>query len=227
VLPFPGGIEALPNGLLIFSAAAALLYLAILRQPASLKRAIIKTLSVTILTGLAITQGAPIALLIALLLACAGDFLLAMDGETSFQAGLSNFLMAQVALIIFFVSHYSNQPMRWMSEPWRIALAGMTVFHSIYLAGTLWRRLPRELGALIVAYAVVITVMGLFALAYAPMTVLGGVALFYFSDTLIAHEHFLMDTKVNQHPVVSPLAWITYYLAQTFILLGVLTLGGQ
>jgi uncharacterized membrane protein YhhN len=221
VLPFPGGIEALPNGLLIFSAAAALLYLAILRQPASLKRAIIKTLSVTILTGLAITQGAPIALLIALLLACAGDFLLAMDGETSFQAGLSNFLMAQVALVVLFLSHYSTAPMRWSAEPWRIAVALATVGHSIYLARILWQKLPQELGALIVAYAVVITVMALFALAYAPLVVLAGVALFYFSDTLIAHEHFLLDIKVNQHPLVSPLAWISYFLAQSLIVIGV------
>jgi uncharacterized membrane protein YhhN len=223
VLPFPGGIEALPNGLLIFSAAASSVYLAILRQPASLKRAVVKTLSVALLLGVAIAQGAPMALIFALLLACSGDFLLARDGETSFQAGLSSFLMAQVALIVFFVSHYSLAPMRWTAEPWRIAIAVATLAHSSYLARILWRKLPRELGALIVAYAVVITVMALFALAYAPLILLAGVALFYFSDTLIAHEHFLMDTKVNQHALVSPLAWVTYFLAQCLIVIGVVT----
>lgn len=221
MLPFPGGIEALPNGLLIFSAAASSIYLGILRQPASFKRALIKTLSIALLLGVAVAQGAPMSLIIALVLACAGDFLLAIDGETSFQAGLSNFLMAQVALIVFFVSHYSNLPMRWTLEPWRMAVAAAVVLHSVYLARVLWRKLPRELGALIVAYAVVITVMALFALAYAPLVLLTGVALFYFSDTLIAHEHFLMDIKVNQHALVSPLAWITYFLAQCLIVIGV------
>jgi uncharacterized membrane protein YhhN len=226
VLPFPGGIEALPNGLLIFSAAAASMYLAILRQPASLKRAIVKTLSIALLAGLALTQGAPIALIVALCLAGTGDFLLATDGELSFQAGLSSFLLAQAALVIFFLTQYSAHAMHWSAEPWRIGLAAIVVGHSAYLAHILWRKLPRELGAQLMAYAVVITVMALFALAYAPLTVLAGVGLFYFSDTLIAHEHFLMDTQVNHHAVVSPLIWITYYLAQLFILLGVLTLGG-
>jgi uncharacterized membrane protein YhhN len=221
VLPFPGGIEALPNGLLIFSAAASSLYLAILRQPASFKRALVKTLSIVLLLGVAISQGAPMALLLALALACAGDFLLASDGETSFQAGLSSFLMSQVALIVFFLSHYSLEPMRWSAEPWRLAVAAAVLVHSVYLARILWLKLPRELGALIAAYAVVITVMALFALAYAPLILLAGVGLFYFSDTLIAHEHFLMDTKVNQHAVVSPLAWVTYFLAQCFIVIGV------
>jgi uncharacterized membrane protein YhhN len=220
VLPFPGGIEALPNGLLIFSAAAALLYLTILRQPASLKRAIVKTLSIALLAAIAFSQGAPIALIAALGLAGVGDFLLATDGEMSFQAGLSSFLLAQAALVILFLTHYSAQPMHWSAEPWRIGLAAMVVGHSAYLARILWRKLPRELGAQITAYAVVITVMALFALAYAPLTVLAGVGLFYFSDTLIAHEHFLMGTKVNQHAVVSPLAWITYFLAQSLIVLG-------
>jgi uncharacterized membrane protein YhhN len=221
VLPFPGGIEALPNGLLIFSAAASSLYLAILRQPASFKRALVKTLSTALLLGIAISQGAPMALLLALAMACAGDYLLARDGETSFQAGISSFLMAQVALIVFFLSHYSLESMRWSSEPWRLAVAAAALAHSVYLARILWRKLPQELGALIVAYAVVITVMALFALAYAPLIVLAGVALFYLSDTLIAHEHFLMDTKVNQHALVSPLAWITYFLAQCLIVIGV------
>ncbi len=221
MLPFPGGIEALPNGLLMFSAAAAVLYLIALRQPASLKRAIVKTLSIALLAGIALTQGAPLALLAALFLACTGDFLLAMDGEMSFQAGLSSFLMAQVALVIYFLSQYSAEPMLWLAEPWRIALAGVAVVHSIYLARILWQKLPQELGALIMAYAVVITVMALFALAYAPPMVLAGVALFYLSDTLIAHEHFLMDTKVNQHPVISPAIWVTYFFAQSLIVLGV------
>jgi uncharacterized membrane protein YhhN len=222
VLPFPGGIESLQNGLLIFSAAAALLYLFIIPQPATLKRAVIKTLAIALLACAALAGGGPIVLIIALSLACAGDFLLALEGNVMFQAGLSSFLLAQIALVFLFVGQYDEEPMRWLSQPWRMLLAALCAGHSVYLARILWRKLPRELGAQIIAYALVITVMALFALAYAPLMVLAGVTLFYFSDTLIAHEKFLLQGKVNQHPVISPLIWITYYLAQALIVLGVL-----
>jgi uncharacterized membrane protein YhhN len=222
VLPFPGGIESLQNDLLIFSAAAGCLYLFMIPQPASLKRAVIKTLAIALLAAAALAGGGPIVLVVALSLACAGDFLLALEGDAMFQAGLSSFLLAQIALVFLFVGQYDDEPMRWASQPWRILLAVLCVWHSVYLAQILWRKLPRELGAQIVAYALVITVMALFALAYAPLTVLAGVTLFYLADTLIAHEQFLLEGEVNQHPVLSPLIWIAYYLAQVMITLGVL-----
>ncbi len=222
MLPFPGGIESLQNGLLIFSAAASLLYLFIIPQPAALKRAVIKTFAIALLACAALAGGGPIVLIIALSLACAGDFLLALDGDEMFQAGLSSFLLAQIALVFLFVGQYDDEPMRWTSQPWRILLAALCAGHSAYLTQILWRELPRELGAQIIAYALVITVMALFALAYAPLTVLAGVTLFYVSDTLIAHERFLMDGEVNKHPVISPMIWITYYLAQALIVVGVL-----
>ena len=222
MLPFPGGIEALPNGLLIFSAAAASLYFFIIPQPSSPKRAVVKTLSIALLVCAALVSGGPLVLIVALALASAGDFLLAMDGDAMFQAGLSSFLLAQIALVILFAGQYGDEPMRWASEPWRALPALACAAHSVYLARILWRKLPRELGAQIVAYALVITVMALFALAYAPLMVLAGVTLFYVSDTLIAHERFLLEGDINRHPVISPLIWVTYYVAQTLITLGVL-----
>jgi uncharacterized membrane protein YhhN len=222
VLPFPGGIDRLPNGLLILSAAAACLYLFLIPQPASLRRALIKTLAIALLAGIALANGAPTVLIIALALAGAGDFLLALEGEAMFQAGLSSFLLAQIALVFLFVGHYDNAPMRWTAEPWRFLPALACIGHSAYLGQILWRKLPRELGAQIAGYALVITVMALFALAYAPLTVLSGAALFYLSDTLIAHERFMLEGEIDQHPILSPLIWITYYLAQALITLGVL-----
>jgi uncharacterized membrane protein YhhN len=191
-------------------------------HPVTLKRAVIKTIAIALLDGVALAKGAPVALIIALTLAGTGDFLLALGGDAMFQAGLSSFLLAQIALVFLFMGHYDDAPMRWADEPWRFLPALICVLHSAYLGRILWRKLPRELGSQIVAYALVITVMALFALAYAPLTVLAGVALFYLSDTLIAHERFLLEGEVDQHRVLSPLVWVTYYLAQALITLGVL-----
>jgi uncharacterized membrane protein YhhN len=188
---------------------------------------VIKTLAVALLAAAALASGGPIFLNIALALACAGDFLLALEGDGMFQAGLSSFLLAQIALVFLFVSQFDEEPMRWASQPWRVLPAVLCAGHSVYLARMLWRKLPRELGAQIIAYALVITVMAQFALAYAPLAVLAGVTLFYFSDTLIAHERFMPEGRVSQHRLISPLIWITYYLAQALITLGVVLPAGQ
>lgn len=222
MLPFPGGISATQNGLLIFSALAALLYLFTLKEPATVKRAVVKTMSIALLAILAFVANGPTVLIVALVLASLGDYLLAFDGERAFQSGLSSFLLAQIALIVLFLIQYSNIPMMWMEEPWRIALALLVVAHTVQMAWVLWKKLPREMGVPIVAYGAIITLMALSALTYGSVTVVAGVALFYLSDTLIAYERFLIEGEVNSHPVISPAIWVTYYVAQTLITLGVI-----
>lgn len=222
MLPFAGGLAAVPNGLLVFSGAASFLFLMLLRQPASQKRAMVKAASVLLLALLAALTGGPYALLAALLLAAIGDYLLAFDGPNFFQLGLSSFLLAQVAFVLLFFTHYEDLPVLLFDPPWRAALAMAAFAHSIYLAMLLWRKLPRDMGAQIVAYACVITLMALAALTYAPIIVVAGVALFYLSDTLIAYERFILDVKVNEHPIIAPVIWVTYYVAQVAITLGVI-----
>ncbi len=222
MLPFPGGIDAAANGLLVFSVVAAILFLFTLRSPASLKRAIIKTIGILFLAALARDQGAPLPLVLALLFASFGDFLLAFDGERNFQLGLGGFLLAQVALVGLFLNDGSTKAL-WLAEPWRIIIALLILAHSVRLATILWRKLPKAMGGQIVAYALVITMMGIAALAYATPTVISGVMLFILSDTLIAYERFMLDVEVNQHPWISPTIWVTYFCAQLIILLGTLS----
>jgi uncharacterized membrane protein YhhN len=222
MLPFPGGIGATANGLLVFSVVAAILFLFTLRSPPSLKRAIIKTIGILFLAAIARDQGAPLPLILALIFASLGDFLLAFDGDRNFQLGLGGFLLAQVALVVLFLNDYSTTAL-WSVEPWRIVLALMILAHSVRLATKLWRKLPRAMGGQIVAYALVITLMGIAALGYATAEVVGGVMMFILSDTLIAYERFMLDVEVNQHRWVSPTIWLTYYAAQVTILLGTLS----
>jgi uncharacterized membrane protein YhhN len=221
VLPFPGGLNFTPNGLLVFSAASSALFLYYLRAPASLRRAAVKTCAIALLALIAIAMHGPVLLIAALVLSAIGDFLLALESEKSFQAGLGSFLLAQIVLIALFATHFGSD-MLWTAQPWRMAVGIAATVHSAALIWVLVRRLPSNLTAQVGAYGVVITFMALAALAFAPGLAVTGAALFYVSDTLIAFERFLLKTEVNQHPVISPLVWITYYLAQALIMLGVL-----
>ena len=222
MLPFPGGLNFTPNGLLVFSAASSALFLYMLRAPASLRRAAVKTCAIVMLALIAIAMHGPALLIAALILSAIGDFLLALESEKSFQAGLGSFLLAQIILIALFVSQFGESGMQWAAEPWRMALALAASAHSAALMTVLVRRLPQSLTAQVCAYGIVITIMALAALAYAPQLALLGAALFYVSDTLIAYERFLLKTEVNQHPLISPLVWVTYYMAQALITLGIL-----
>lgn len=222
MLDFLRGMTATEVGLLMLSVSAAILFLIIMRLPTSLPRAVVKTLSIAALGALAYAQDAPIALVAALALSAAGDFFLAFDGERNFKTGLPGFLLAQLALAVLFVSSFDGGMGLLIAHPWRIILAALVVFHSFRLALKLWLLLPSSLGWLIVAYALIITITGLSALAYTPLLIVVGAITFIVSDTLIAYERFLLDTSVNQHPWVSPAVWVTYYMAQLVITIGVL-----
>ncbi len=223
MLPFPGGIGATANGLLVFAVIAAILFLFILRAKPSMNRAIVKTIGILFLAAIAHDQGGPLPLVLALLFAASGDFLLAFDGEKAFQIGLAGFLLAQVALVVLFLRDASASAL-WIAEPWRIVMTVLVVAHALRLALILWRKLPRAMGVRIVAYALVITMMGVTALGYATPQVIIGVMLFILSDTLIAYERFIIDVEINQHPWISPAIWSTYFVAQLTILLGTLSM---
>jgi uncharacterized membrane protein YhhN len=197
VLPFPGGLNFTPNGLLVFSAASSALFLYYLRAPASLRRAAVKTCAIALLALIAIAMKGPALLIAALVLSAIGDFLLALESEKSFQAGLGSFLLAQIVLIGLFATHFGSD-MLWTAQPWRIWFGAAASAHSAVLIWILVRRLPSNLTAQVGAYGVVITFMALAALAFAPGLAVMGAALFYVSDTLIAFERFLLKTEVNR-----------------------------
>ena len=173
MLPFPGGLNFTPNGLLVFSAAASMLFLYMLRAPATLRRASVKACAIALLALIAIAMKGPALLVAALILSAIGDFLLALENEKSFQAGLGSFLLAQIILIGLFASHFGSD-MLWAAEPWRNYLAFAAIAHSVVLIWILVKRLPQSLTAQVGAYGVVITFMALAALAFAPgLAVLG------------------------------------------------------
>lgn len=222
MLPFAGGITAASNGLLVFSAIAASVYLAALKHPLSLKRAIIKTITVFLLGVIAWQEGGPAALIIGLFLAAFGDFCLATPGEYSFQIGLSGFLGAQLAYVVLFVEMTNEITFVMITEPWRAMLAVIAIAHTARFGAKLWGHMPNELRPQVIAYAMIITLMSVTALGVANPVVIAGVALFVISDTLIGYEKFIWPRGVDQYAWSEPAVWISYCLAQALITLGIL-----
>lgn len=219
VLPFAGGLAATPNGYLIFSAGAAMLYGLVLSHAPNLRRTIVKTLSIGILAVLAFHLGGPIALILALGFSALGDAFLAYEGDKNFLGGLSSFLIAHIFYVILFV----NQPDEMLIlQPLRLAaIVAMLAFLGFMLV-----RLLPKVGSLkfpVLAYMLVITVMGVSAMGMdKPLAILGAV-MFIASDAILATEKFLMAPDHPQRATSSIAIWALYYIGQLLIALAFLT----
>jgi uncharacterized membrane protein YhhN len=225
-MSFAGELAFFQNGFGMFSLVASALFMALMRRPASLTRAIVKTLAIVSLALLAQQFNAPWLLVFALACAAFGDFLLAFDGDKAFKIGLAGFMLAQLAYVILFFNMAPRTLDLLWQEPLRLVLMLIVLVHSVRLATQLVKCLPPSMGILIAIYALIITLMGFSSLTFANWVIVTGALLFIISDTFVAYERFLLDTKVNQHPWISPVVWITYYFAQTLIAYGVVSATG-
>ncbi|PWR19038.1 lysoplasmalogenase [Zavarzinia compransoris] len=164
--------------------------------------------------------GAPflgVLLVLALALSTAGDVFLALKDEKRwFVFGLGAFLLAHLAFIAIFayvLSHFGA----------RLDAARLVaVVIAAILALALFARLRGGLGEMAVPVAVymaVIVIMVAGALtvpASTPWIALGAV-LFMISDAMIAISRFGAPFQAVHH-----LIWATYYLAQYFLMVGIL-----
>lgn len=221
-MPFPGGISAIENGTLLFSAVSALIYLMVLHRPANFKRATVKTLGVGLLCLLAWMNGGPWLLVVALGLGAAGDYFLAFDGERAFLAGLGSFLAAHLAYIALFASNAGLVPLFHNGSIWRLALLALVLIHGLIMARLLIRAVPGDLKLPVMVYIIAIIAMVAAALAWTPLIVVAGAFLFAFSDTVLAVERFLLVAASNHRKWTAPAVWITYYAAQLIIALAYL-----
>lgn len=218
MLPWPGGIEATQNGAFIIALAAAALYLAYPGTDVGGKRAVIKTVPLSLFAVIAWLAGSPWLLIFGLAFSAVGDFALAFRGEKPFLAGLSAFFVAHVAYIALFVLEAGS--LKWTEEPWRIAVCAALVIHASWMGGKLGRSVPAELKLPVFAYIAVISLMGVAAAAYGSLTVLAGALLFAVSDTLLAAGKFLVPEGDARQPLLKIGVWVTYIAAQVLILLG-------
>lgn len=221
MMPFPGGIEATPNGTLIFSIVAAVLYAFAIDRPPSLKRSAAKTLAVALLAVLAYLQGGPLLLVAALTLSALGDAFLSQDGEKAFLGGLGSFLAAHLAYVALFVAAGSGLSALSGTAWYIVAVMIMAVF-AFGMLRLLWPRISSDLKAPVAIYVAAIFAMGVTALTTKSALVIAGAALFMVSDALLAIEKFLAEAVGRHRPWMRYAVWMLYYLAQLAITLGFL-----
>ncbi|WP_245453377.1 lysoplasmalogenase [Aquibium carbonis] len=214
-------MEAPANGTLILSAVAALLYLALVRQPSSFRRTFAKTASTALLGVLVLVEGGPLLLAAALFLSALGDLFLAEDSGRAFVAGLCSFLVAHLVYVALF-GMAGGGLAAFAAEPWRVAAAAMVVVFAGGMFLGLRPALPGGMVVPVAIYVVAILAMGIAALTLPSPAVIVGAVLFMASDAILASGRFLIPMRSERQAVVAPAVWVLYYTAQACIALGFL-----
>ena len=219
-MPFPGGIENVSNGTLIFSCLLALYYLFVVERPPSHRRTVVKAGSVAMLALLAFMESGPILLFAALVLSAVGDAFLAYRSDRAFMSGLAAFLLGHLAYVALFMLGGSGVE---AIVGWRLALAvAMAVAVAASIA-ILWRGVPDAMKLPVVVYSLAILAMGVASLTVPNPVVTLGAVLFMASDSLLALGRFRADLAEGRGWL--PYAvWALYYLAQAIITLGILAI---
>lgn len=219
MMPFPGGLEAHPNGTLLFSAALALFYLLMQRRSPSWRRTFAKAGSIVLLAVLSLIVGGPVLLAVALILSAAGDAFLAQDSEKSFLAGLASFLAAHLVYIALFMVVGSGVEIL-VAQPWRLAFPVAATLVGAVLLQRLLQVVPAPMKLPITVYVVAIAAMMLASATIPVPLVMLGAALFVASDSILAVERFLLAPNSSHRIWTGPAVWVLYYLAQTLLTLG-------
>ena len=219
MLPFPGGIEALENGTLVFSALSALIYLFVVDRKPSLLRSALKTISTALLAYLAWRLGGAVLLIAALALGALGDLFLSREGDGAFLGGLASFLASHIAYIVLFLQVGGGLELL-SGEPWRGTVAAVIAVLTLGVLFMLMQRVPPTLRLPVIAYSLAILTMGIAALTTSNWLVIAGAMLFMASDTMLAWERFVSPAISSARPLLRYAVWTTYYLAQLLITLG-------
>lgn len=146
-----------------------------------------------------------------------GDYFLALPSRDFFLFGLSSFLIGHVFYIIAFLKQGINL------KPWKYILLFILLAYAAFMTVVMIQRIlflqkPVML-APIVIYLYIISAMAIMALIRKQKNVylIVGAFIFVASDSLIALNNILVDTPSI---VVKYLSYITYILAQYFIVFG-------
>jgi len=154
-------------------------------------------------------------LFLALVGSVTGDVLLAVPHEQSFVRGLMGFMAAHVFFIILFVSNrqpmkeVGTLPIRTASLLWVVAFAAAFFMYDAL----------GDMRMYVFTYTAVLTAMASTALlSKFPIRLTGtGAVLFVISDAVLGANQFLSVPAWTGYIV-----WITYYLAQLMITMGVM-----
>lgn len=214
-------MEMFATIVLALAVLIGLSYFAILPKPASHRRALWKTLPVSLLALYAFLMEAPDLLVLALVLSALGDAFLAYEGEKNFMGGLSSFLLAHIAYGVLF---YEIGDLRILTgETWRLAAAGLSLALAVLLVAYLWCPAGR-LAPAVLAYATAIAAMAILSLGVPSVAVFVGAAFFLSSDAVLAVETFRMEKNHPLRRVAALYVWASYFAAQVVLTLAVVVI---
>ena len=199
---------------------ASVLYLGLIHAPQSLLRSATKTLPLLSFAFAAYLSGAPVWLTAALFLSALGDLALSREGRAAFLYGLCSFALAHLLFIILFQSLGGGAIWSAFAVAPIFALALLVVSAS----SELW--LAPYTGALrwpVRIYVILITLMGLAALALPPgySVVALGAGLFILSDMILSIRLFRLPEGDPRARPAAVALWVSYIAGQVLILLGI------
>lgn len=215
-MPFPGAIDSLSNGTLLFSAIAAFFSLLAQGRAPSWRHTAATAGAILLLALLATMEGGPLLLILALSLCAAAAAFLAQAGEGPFRAGLASLLAGHLAYAALFAVTGGGMEIL-AAQPWRAALPAL----GILAATLLLLRPPAPRLPLAAGIAAMLAMVFAAATVPAPLVLIGATLLLA-ADALLAAERFLLAGNSPHRAWAGPAAWILSYLAQLSITLGFL-----
>ncbi|MEE9375428.1 MAG: lysoplasmalogenase [Rhizobiaceae bacterium] len=192
-------------------------------QP-STSRTIIKVLSTLALALISALHGGPLLLTIALGFGAIGDGFLSLRDEKGFLPGLGAFLVGHICFVMLFLS--LGQGIEHITvAPWRMITAILMVLYTFYMGHKLIPRLG-SLKVPVLLYIFVIFCMGLATLtlqfSWPLYLTMFGALLFIISDSILAHELFIIEKGNPILKVTAPVLWFSYWGGQALIAAGIL-----
>jgi uncharacterized membrane protein YhhN len=176
-------------------------------------RSLFKTLPVLVLAVAAWIGEGPLLLVAALFLSASGDFFLSRRGNASFMAGLGSFLTAHLAFIALFIT---LPAILLPTAGITISIWLFTIALMAFVLRSLWRHLA-EMKIPVFIYSMAIGAMNISAwMTDQDALLLFGVALFVFSDIILAHELFVWKNPTTKL-TASYAVWFSYFSAQAVI----------
>lgn len=178
-----------------------------------------KPLTMVLLIGVALSldvssEAVLGAFVVALVFSLVGDVFLMLPGEQWFVFGLAAFLAGHIAYIVGLVMSGVSLPALLVGL---IAVTVSLLAVGIRIIGAVRRSDASELFGPVVAYIVVISLMVTCAVGTRNGFAIGGAALFYTSDALIAWNRFVHEHSWGRLAVMT-----TYHLGQIGLVLSLI-----
>lgn len=184
--------------------------------------AVLKALGIVLLAAFALFRGA-FGLTLALLLSACGDFALGVRPPQT-EAGIAFFAGAHLVYVALFGLAITRHGLRKDGLVLVAALAAYGAAMWVWLNGGMG-----ELRLMASLYLGLILIMaGLAALVNGPRLIVGGALLFVLSDSILAAGWFRgLDVSIGFVDLDGAAVWISYYLAQACLAVGIVRLRRQ